>query len=229
MLTYLVVIYISLFVFLVIIVAVQEVLVPALPSSVPTPSNANRLGVNTDQFARLGQVDKAAYTLVFFHIALFQAVLTGFIGGQLGEGSLKDGAKHAAILLGVAYVAFVLLSSPVASMTVENPSVEGGSLTVDSASLSSGGFVVVHAQDQNGTVLGTSRYLEPGSHTDVRIPLEEQPDDGVPLVLVAHQDTNENRQLDYDFQTGGGTDEPYPASGQSKYVTIEVNLDDGES
>ncbi|WP_324661994.1 type II secretion system F family protein [Haloarcula sediminis] len=228
MLTYLVVIYISFFVFLVIIVAVQEVLVPALPSSVPTPSNANRLGVNTDQFARLGRVDKAAYTLVFFHIALVQAVLTGFIGGQLGEGSLKDGAKHAAILLGIAYVAFVLLSSPVASMTVENPSVEGGQLTVDSASMSSGGFIVVHAQDQNGTVLGTSGYLAAGTHADVQITLDEQPPDRQPLVLVAHQDTNDNQRLDYDFGNPGGTDEPYPASGQSRYVSIEVDLADGE-
>ncbi|WP_262176900.1 type II secretion system F family protein [Haloarcula laminariae] len=228
MLTYLVVIYISFFVFLVIIVAVQEVLVPALPSSVPTPSNANRLGVNTDQFARLGQVDKAAYTLVFFHIALVQALLTGFIGGQLGEGSLKDGAKHAAILLGIAYVAFVLLSSPVASMTVENPSVEGGQLTVDSASMSTGGFVVVHAQDQNGTVLGTSGYLAPGSHSDVRITLDEQPPARQPLVLVAHRDTNDNQRLDYDFESPGETDEPYAASGQSRYVSIEVDLDDGE-
>ena len=227
MLTYLVVIYISFFVFLVIIVAVQEVLVPALPSSVPAPDNANRLGVNTDQFARLGQVDKAAYTLVFFHIALVQSVMTGFIGGQLGEGSLKDGAKHATIMLGIAYLAFVLLSSPVASMTVENPSVEGGQLTVDSASVSSGGFIVVHAQDQNGTVLGTSGYLEPGSHSSVQITLDEQPPDRQPLVLVAHQDTNENQQLDYNFENPGATDEPYAASGQSKYVTIEVTPEDG--
>jgi flagellar protein FlaJ len=226
MLTYLVVIYISFFVFLVIIVAVQEVLVPALPSTVPTPDNANRLGVNTDQFARLGRVDKAAYTLVFFHIALVQALLTGFIGGQLGEGSLKDGAKHAAILLGVAYVAFVLLSSPVASLTVENPSVEGGQLTVDSASVSTGGFVVVHAQDANGTVLGTSGYLEPGSHSDVRVTLNEQPPDGQPLVLVAHLDTNENGRLDYDFENPSETDRPYAASGQSDFVSIEVELSD---
>jgi len=226
MLTYLVVIYISFFVFLVIIVAVQEVLVPALPSSVPTPPDSNRLGVNTDQFARLGQVDKAAYTLVFFHIALIQAVLTGFIGGQLGEGSLKDGAKHAAVMLAVAYLAFIVLSSPVASMTVQNPNVENGQLTVDSASVSAGGFVVVHEQDASGTVLGVSPYLAPGSHQDVRITLDEQPSTQRPLVLVAHQDTNENRRLDYNFDRPGETDQPYAASGQSKYVSIEVTLRD---
>lgn len=224
MLTYLVAIYISFFVFLVTIVAVQEVLVSALPSSVPTPSNANSLGANIDQLTRLGQVNKAAYTLVFSHIALAQAVLTGFVGGQLGEGSLKDGAKHAAILLGIAYVAFLLVSSPVASMTVQNPSVEGGTFTVDSASMSAGGFVAVHAREVDGTVLGTSEYLEPGSHGDVRIRLDKQPSADRPLVLVAHQDTNENTQLDYDFENPGETDQPYPAPGQSKFVSITIDL-----
>jgi len=224
MLTYLVVIYISFFVFLVIIIAVQEVLVPSLPSSVPTPSNTNRLGVNVDQFARLGRVDKAAYTLVFFHIALFQAVLTGFIGGQLGEGSLKDGAKHAAVMLGIAYLVFVLLSSPVASMTVTNPTVSEGSLTVDSASLSSGGFVVVHDGDANGTVLGVSPYLAAGSHDNVAIALDNPPSEGQSLVLVAHQDTNENRKLDYNFEQPGELDRPYAAAGDSRYVTVSVEV-----
>jgi flagellar protein FlaJ len=199
------------------------VLVPSLPSSVPTPPSSNRLGVDTTQFARLGQVDKAAYTLVFFHTALAQAVLTGFIGGQLGEGSLKEGVKHAAILLGVAYVAFVLLSSPVASMNVQNPSPEGGTLTVDSASLSSGGFVVVHDDDADGEVLGTSAYLAPGTHNDVTIELDNPPSSDT-IVLVAHMDTNENRELDYNFEVPGQTDRPYAASGDSEFVTVEVDL-----
>ncbi|MDS0276855.1 type II secretion system F family protein [Halomicroarcula sp. S1AR25-4] len=224
MLTYLVVIYVSFLVFLVIIVAVQEVLVPALPSSVPTPPSGNRLGVGTDQFARLGQIDKAAYTLVFFHTALIQAVLTGFIGGQLGEGTLKDGAKHAAVLLGVAYVAFVLLSSPVASLTVDQPTVQSGELTVDSASLSSGGFVVVHAYDADGEVIGVSPYLEPGTHRDVAIQVDDPPASGRTVVLVVHQDTNGNGLFDYDFGTPGGPDAPYPAPGQQNTVAIEVEL-----
>jgi len=225
MLTYLVVIYISFAVFLVIIVAVQEVLVPALPSSVPTPaSETNRLGVNVDQFARIGRVDKAAYTLVFFHTALAQAILTGFIGGQLGEGSLKDGAKHAAILLGIAYVSFILLSSPVASMTVENPTIEGNTLTVDSASLSAGGFVVVHDGDEDDEVIAVSRYLEPGTHEDVRIQIDNPPPRGSKLTLVAHQDTDEDRLMEYDFEIPGKTDRPYAASGQSDTVSIEIEL-----
>jgi flagellar protein FlaJ len=224
MLTYLVVIYISFFVFLVIIVAVQEVLVPSLPSSVPTPPSENRLGVDTQQFARLGQVDKAAYTLVFFHTALIQAILTGFVGGQLGEGSLKDGAKHAAVLLGIAYVAFIVLSSPVASMTPASPAVDGDELTLDSASLSNGGFVVVYDREVGGEVIGVSEYLEPGTSSGVTIQLDNPPSQGRTIVLVAHQDTNGNEMLDYGFDAAGETDEPYAAAGQSDTVSVEVTV-----
>ncbi|MFB6223103.1 MAG: type II secretion system F family protein [Haloarcula sp.] len=223
MLTYLVVIYISFLVFLVIIVAVQEVLVPSLPSSVPTPaSSSNRLGVNADQFARFGRVDKAAYTLVFFHTALIQAVLTGFIGGQLGEGTLKDGAKHAAILLGVAYVAFILLSSPVASMAVTSPAVSDDQITVESASLSEGGFIVVHQFEESGRAVGTSEYLPAGTHSDVQIALDSPPSSGQTLVLVAHQDTNGNEQFDYRFDSRSGQpDKPYASSTAGENVTTE--------
>ena len=223
MLTYLVVIYISFFVFLVIIVAVQQVLVPSLPSTVPTPPSTNRLGVDTTQFARLGQVDKAAYTLVFFHTALAQAVLTGFIGGQLGEGSLRDGVKHAAVLLGIAYLAFIVLSSPVASMTVQNPGPADGQLTVDSASLSGGGFVVVHDGDRNAEVIGVSGHLAPGTHDEVTIELDNPPSSS-DITLVAHQDTDGNQQFGYDFERQGETDQPYAASGDSEVVSVEVDL-----
>ncbi|MFC7196192.1 type II secretion system F family protein [Halosimplex aquaticum] len=138
MFTYLVVIYVSFAVFLVIIVAVQEVLVPSLPNNVPTPENTNRMAVDVEAFARFGRVNKAAYTLVFFHTAIIQAVLSGFVAGQLGEGSLKDGAKHAAVLLAVAYAAFVLLSSPVAQVTFSDQTITGDTVTVDSVSLSEG-------------------------------------------------------------------------------------------
>ena len=227
MLTYLVVIYVAFLVFLVIIVAVQEVLVPSLPSSVPTPAGeSNRLGVSVDQFARFGRVDKAAYTLVFFHTALIQAVLTGFIGGQLGEGTLKDGAKHAAILLGVAYVAFILLSSPVASMTVTSPAVSGDQITVESASLSEGGFIVVRQFEEDGRVLGTSEYLPAGSHSDVQITLDRPPSTGQSLVLVAHQDTNGNQQLDYPFgDNSGAPDRPYASSTAGENVTVEYTVE----
>jgi flagellar protein FlaJ len=221
MLSYLVVIYVAFLVFLIIIVTVQEVLVPALPSHVPTPPQDNRLGVNVDQFARFGSVDKAAYTLAFFHTALIHAVLSGFAGGLLGEGSLRDGAKHAAILLGVAYVAFLLLSSPVASITMDDPAAGTQFVTIDSASLSEGGYVVVHDSDRNGAVVGQSEYLAPGTHRNVRIRVDGELRDGAPLVAVAYRDTNGDETLTL---AEPGTDGAYPAPGRDEVVTVPVTV-----
>ncbi len=221
MLTYLVVIYISFLVFLVIIVAVQSVLVPNLPSNIPTPDNANRLGVDVSSFARLGSVDKAAYTLVFFHTALVQAFFSGLIGGQLGEGSIRDGAKHAAAMLGVAYVLFLVVSSPVASLTVADPVDAGESVTVDSVSLSEGGYVVVHAVDANGTVLGRTEYLGPGTHRDVRIDLNGSVGSGRDLTFVPHLDTDGDERYGY---ADGDRDRPYPAAGAGRFETVTVEV-----
>ncbi|WP_226012926.1 type II secretion system F family protein [Halomicrobium salinisoli] len=221
MVTYLVVIYVSFLVFLVIIAAVQEVLVPSLPSHVPTPENTGRLAVSGDQFARLGQVDKAAYTLVFFHTALIQAVLSGFVGGQLGEGSLRDGAKHAAIMLGVAYVAFLLLSSPVASVTLDGVDAGEGAVVVDSVSASEGGFLVLYDGDRNGTVLGSSGYLQSGTHRDVRIDVDGGVSTGSTVVAVVHRDTDGDESLTLD----GSADAPYPEAGRGDVVEVAVTAE----
>jgi len=219
MFTYLVVIYISFAVFIVIIAAVQEVLIPSLPSTVPTP-DAQRLAIDPSQFTRFGEVDKAAYMLVFFHVAMIQAVLTGFIGGQIGEGSLKDGAKHATIMATIAYVVFVLLSAPVATIAISDPIYVQDSVTVESTSLSEGGFVVLHDESAEGRVVGTSNYLPPGTHDGTRILVERQPSSGT-LVAVVHRDTNGDRQLSLNQ---AGVDEPYPAPGGGEHVTVSAEV-----
>ena len=95
--TYLIVIYISFLVFLVVIGAIDTVLVPNLPTG----------GGVGGPFGGIGEIDKAAYQLVFFHAAIVQAGFSGLVGGQMAGGSLKDGAKHASVMLLVAYLAFL--------------------------------------------------------------------------------------------------------------------------
>jgi flagellar protein FlaJ len=221
MLTYLVVIYIAFAVFLVIIVAVQEVLIPSLPSSVPTPPADNRLGVDAQQFTRLGSVDKAAYTLVFFHTALIQAILSGFIGGQLGEGTVKDGAKHALIMLGIAYVAFLLLSAPVASLNFEQQVSQGDTVVVESASLSDGGYIVLHARSPTGEVVGRSEYLPPGKSTDVTIELDKDIGEETEIFAVPHRDTNDNREFEY---AGGSVDRVYPPGREAVTAAARITF-----
>jgi len=103
--TYLVVVYLAFFVFLTIVVALDTVFVPAIPT-------ASTLG---DQFAngvagvgQLSVLQRAAYSSLFFHAALVQAVCSGFVAGQMGDGDLRSGAKHAFGLLLIAYVVFLV-------------------------------------------------------------------------------------------------------------------------
>jgi flagellar protein FlaJ len=235
MLTYLVVIYISFAVFLVIIAAVNEVLVPTLPDTVPIAEgqNANRLGANPSAFARFGDVDKAAYTLTFFHAALIQAVVAGFIAGQLGEGTLRDGAKHAAIMLGIAYVAFILLSSPVASVSALDTTSDGESVFVESASLSEGGFIAVYADDSRlnsgeATLLGYTEYLPPGEHEQIRVPLQNGDINSDRTIrIAAHRDTNGNEAFDFQLphQPGEGElDTPYQSLSDRASPGVEVDV-----
>lgn len=99
-LTYLVVIYISFLVFLVVIGAIDTVLVPNLP----TGGAAGAAG----PFGGIGEIDKEAYQLIFFHAAIVQAGFSGLVGGQIAGGSLKDGGKHASVMLLIAYAVFLI-------------------------------------------------------------------------------------------------------------------------
>ena len=111
MLTYILVIYISVLVFLGIIAALTVAFIPAVQeaagTTAATPANAPNVGV-TGAFAGT-EVNTGAYELVFFHISAVQAVCSGLIAGQLAEGGIADGVKHAAGLLGLTYLVFALV------------------------------------------------------------------------------------------------------------------------
>lgn len=113
MFIYQMVIYIAFFVFIGIIVALAVAFIPAVEEAGSVGVSGGGQQVNramsTGLFAGLGKVDTGAYTLLFSHIAAIQAVCSGLIAGQLGEGGIYDGAKHATILLALAYVVFALV------------------------------------------------------------------------------------------------------------------------
>ncbi len=106
MFTYLVVIYVAFMVFLVVILALDQVLIPSLPES---GAVANGDSGPSPGFIEFDPSDTAAYRLVFFHAAMLQATLSGLVGGTMGGGSIKAGAKHATIMLGFTYALLVLL------------------------------------------------------------------------------------------------------------------------
>ncbi|MDY6819466.1 MAG: type II secretion system F family protein [Halobacteriales archaeon] len=108
MLTYTLIIYLSFIVFLVIIISLTAVLIPALPES------AGGTGSGVAGFAggvELGVTpgEQAIYELLFFHVSVIQGLISGLVAGQMGEGSLRNGVKHAFAMGLIAYLLFVVV------------------------------------------------------------------------------------------------------------------------
>ena len=108
MVIYLLVIYLSFFVFIGIIAALTVSFIPAIEEASNSPVLTGD-SISVGIFSGLSDVDSSGYRLLFFHISIVQAVCSGLIAGQLGEGSVYDGLKHATVLLVVAYVLFQFL------------------------------------------------------------------------------------------------------------------------
>jgi flagellar protein FlaJ len=113
MLTYMVVVYIAFFVFLFIIVVLSTVLIPNLPSESIVPNASSGQGAqgvpSVGAVGQVGGIDAGAYKLVFFHTAIIQGLLSGFVAGQLASGDVREGAKHAAVLIAMAYGLFLVM------------------------------------------------------------------------------------------------------------------------
>ncbi|MFC7098589.1 type II secretion system F family protein [Halobaculum marinum] len=112
MVTYLLVIYISFLVFLGIIVALTVAFIPAVEGAqLAGPNGANNVpgGISAGVLGSLGGVNVDAYVVLFYHAAAIQGVASGLVAGQLGEGTVSDGVKHAAIMLLLAYGTFLVI------------------------------------------------------------------------------------------------------------------------
>lgn len=111
MFTYLLIIYVSALVFLGIVVGIVVAFFPVIESAASASVAPTGTGAVPSMTATsgLGSVNLEAYRTVFFHLAVIQALCSGVVAGQLGEGSVPDGVKHAAALLGATYVAFLFV------------------------------------------------------------------------------------------------------------------------
>jgi hypothetical protein len=115
---------------------------------------------------------------------------------------------------------------PTATVTFDDQTVQNGSstVTVASANLSEGGFVVIHAEDNGsaGAVLGNSSYLANGTTEDIQIDLSQNITANTTLVAMAHQDTDGDEVYEFD---GGSLDGPYTEDGapvtDAASITIE--------
>jgi flagellar protein FlaJ len=111
MFTYIIVIYVSFLVFLVVIGAIDRVLIPNLPTQDALTGGSSAVQ-SAPSFLQINSEKVDQYRLTFFHAGLIQAMLSGLVGGQMGGGSIKDGMKHASIMLLITYLVFIFLPQP---------------------------------------------------------------------------------------------------------------------
>ena len=98
-----------------------------------------------------------------------------------------------------------------ASIKITDQTSDGDSVTVDSATLPSGGFLSIHDQrylspsnKSFNSTIGVTSYLKPGKHRNVTVPvLSGALHRNQTVVAVSHYDTNGNRTFDFVIERGG--------------------------
>lgn len=121
---------------------------------------------------------------------------------------------------------------PEASITFEDQTGDGTSVTIESVSLSEGGFVAV----TDGTeVVGVSEYLEPGSYEEVTVDQRSEDDLEMlgELTATVHHDTTENETFVHESDVDEGedhdlpyVDDGYPVSDSATVTMTEGSVDD---
>ena len=109
----------------------------------------------------------------------------------------------------------------------------GDGVTVDFARLDEGGFVTIHDSslldgEALASVIGTSEYLAPGSHTDVSVEFDEPIEADDTLIPMAHRDTNGNEAYDF-VDSGAEEDGPYTNDEGAITDNAEVTVQQAEA
>lgn len=100
-----------------------------------------------------------------------------------------------------------------ANIAFENQVSNGTAVTLQSVTVPEGGFVVVHDTglirgNVTDSILGTSQFLEVGTHRNVTVRLDEPVSESQRLVAVAYRDSNDNEEFDF-VASGRTVDGPY--------------------
>ncbi len=148
-------------------------------------------------------------------VALVVAGATAGVTGAVGATSTDAGSGDAS-----AVSAESTTLTHVASVNVSNQTSGGTVVTVDEVYVPDGGFVTIHderlAEGGEGvlsSVRGSSQYLSPGNHSDVRVRLDDPIENDTALIAMPHKDTDGDRA--YEFVSGNAeVDGPYTADGE---------------
>ncbi|MFC4451615.1 DUF7282 domain-containing protein [Halorussus aquaticus] len=153
----------------------------------------------------------ATFGALVFTLLLVTTGLAGAVGGPPATGTAADASP--APLAQETTTQANQTANESATVTFEDQRSNGSAVTVAETNLSAGGYVVVFAQ--NGTVLGNTTYLEPGTHENLTVSLEMPIGRSQVLIATPHLDTNENQTFDFNVtqaQAEGrenATDRPY--------------------
>jgi flagellar protein FlaJ len=104
---YIMVCYISYFVFLAVIMIMSYVFLPMMKQASEASSGA-ALPSGMGQFA-VSDTDLAQYNMLFFHALVIQGFFTGIVTGKMGEGKVVAGLKHSVFFIIIAVIAYTLL------------------------------------------------------------------------------------------------------------------------
>jgi len=100
-----------------------------------------------------------------------------------------------------------------AYVTFNDQTTDGETVVVANVTLASPGFVSIHNSsllvgDAIGSVIGTSEYLEAGTHENVTVTLDDPLEESETLIAMPHRDTNQNETYDF-VETEGEEDVPF--------------------
>ncbi|WP_394298910.1 PGF-CTERM sorting domain-containing protein [Halostagnicola sp. A56] len=123
-----------------------------------------------------------------------------------------------------------------AAVSFDTQTSGGSTVVVDEVTIPDGGFVTIHDSSLDdgetlGSVVGSSAYLEAGTHEDVTVELETRLSDDETLSAMAHQDTDDDRVYSF-VSSNGEADGPYTDGGdivmESAAVTVSADLEMSE-
>lgn len=103
--------YMIFFVFIGIMIGIQEFLLPTIASQTTSSAATTSLfGQEVTEISRV-QINIEEYASMFSRLAIIQGIFAGLVIGKLAEGTISAGTKHAIIMSLIGYMALVMAHS----------------------------------------------------------------------------------------------------------------------
>ena len=102
MFIYVAIVYLVFIVFLFVVIVIDNQFLSALAETEALSPGGISAGIS------FGKTPIITFERLLFHACLIQALFSGLIAGEMGEGSLRAGVKHAAVMVFIAFVVFTI-------------------------------------------------------------------------------------------------------------------------